>query len=129
MRALVAGLCVLFALGCADGGPGGARRVQALETDAGADAGQPPVPCNWFVYWLTTVDRDVPCNWGKVSKDPTVALFRTNGGDCLAPASICGIEACSDLTFLRENQVLEIWGPAGLDDDAVWAATEHYDCE
>lgn len=75
------------------------------------------------------VDREEPCNWGKVSKDPTVALFRTNGGECLAPASICGIPACSDLTYVREKQVVEVWGPAGLDDGAVWAATESYDCE
>lgn len=129
MRALVAGLCVLFTAACADGEPPGPHgtRTLAADLDAGADAG--PEPCNWFVYWLTTIDREQPCNWGKLSKDPAVALFRTNGGECLSPATICGIAACSDLTYLREKQVVEVWGPAGLDDGAVWAVTESFDCE
>lgn len=129
MRALAAaGLCVL-SVACADGGSADTPRTRTLsaDVDGGPDAG--PEPCNWFVYWLTMIDREEPCNWGKVSKDPTVALFRTNGGECLAPATICGIPACSDLTFVREKQVIEIWGPAGLDADTVWAATEGYECE
>lgn len=128
MRALIAGLFALCSVACADGGSGDRSQTRTLAVDA--DGGGEPEPCNWFVHWLTM--RDVPpvCNYGAVSKDPAVALFRTNGGECLAPVTICGgFSACADLTFVREKQVIEVWGPAGLDDDTVWAATEFYECE
>ncbi len=141
MRAIALLFGLLGVAGCSDGGggePPSARDI-AHATDAGTEAeaeptqpeAAPPDPeaCDWFVYWLTTVSQPTPCNWGMVSRDTTVALLRTHGGECLAPATICGIEACSDLTFVRENQVVEIWGPAGLTPDAVWAATEPYLCE
>lgn len=126
MRAIaVAGLCALFSIGCGNGSPAGHPNVRELATEA--DAGVDP-ECDWYVYWLTMVDREEPCSWGMVSKDQTVALFRTNGGECLTPATICGLPACSDVTSVREKQVIEVWGPAGLTADDVWRVTESYDC-
>lgn len=120
-------LCLaLFSIGCSGVAPEEGERQSPLETTGG---GVTEEPCDWFVKWLTVVDREEPCSWGMVSKDPTVALFRTNGGECLTPATICGLPACSDITSVREHQVIEVWGPAGIDDGAVWAATESYDCE
>ncbi len=117
LRVIVAGLLAACLVGCSG------------ESATEADAGAPP-DCDWFVYWLTMIDQGEPCNWGMVSKDTAVALFRTNGGECLAQATICGtLPACSDVTHVREKQVIEIWGPAGLDPDTVWAATESFDCE
>lgn len=126
MRVFLVGLFALLSIACADAGPDdGSRRSALTETDAGV----PPEPCGWFVYWLTMIDREEPCNWGMQSKDPAVALFRTNGGECLVPATICGVPACADITYVREKQVIEVWGPAGLEADAVWRATESFDCE
>lgn len=125
-RALIAGLCALCSVACADGGSAGPPRLQELSAEV--DAGPGSEPCGWFVYWLTVVDIETECSWGMVSRDPAVALFRTNGGECLAPTTICGIPACSDLTYVREKQIVEVWGPAGLDAGTVWAATETYDC-
>ncbi len=129
LRAIV--LCGLISIGCA-GVPGEVTGVseQATEVDGGVepDAGPDPEPCNWFVYWLTHVRHREPCTWGMRSKDPAVALFRANGSECLAPATICGIPACADITYVRELQIIEVWGPAGLDAGDVWAATESFDC-
>lgn len=126
LRVLVAGLCALCSIACADAGPDdGSRRAALTETDGGV----PSEPCGWFVYWLTMIDREIPCNWRLRSNDPAVALFRTNGGECLVPASICGVPACSDVASVREMQVIEVWGPAGLDADTVWSVTESFDCE
>ena len=128
LRVIAAGLCVLFAVGCGEGDPDRPGYLElATGTDGGADAGPEPA-CNWFVYWLTMVDREAQCNWGMFSNDPTVALFRSNGGECLTPATICGLPACSDITFVREKQVIEVWGPAGLDAGDVWRVTESFDC-
>ena len=133
MRAFIAGLVALCSIACADGGANESTRPGSLavETDGGTDpdAGPEPEPCNWFVYWLTMVDRETVCNWGMKSLDPTVALFRTNGGECLAPVTVCGLALCSDLTYIREKQIVEVWGPAGLESGPVWAATETYSCE
>lgn len=129
MRAFIAGLCALLSIACAEADPGrhAEPRTLELEPDGGVDAG--PEPCNWFVYWLTMIDREELCHWGMQSKDPAVALFRTNGGECLAPVTQCGIALCADVTYVREKQVIEVWGPAGTDAGTVWAATESFECE
>lgn len=131
MRAFIAGLVALCSIACADGPPTATPRPRtlALDADGGVDAGPEPVPCDWSVYWLTRINREEPCNWGMRSNDPSIALFRTQGGECLAPASICGIAACADITYVREKQIIEVWGPPGLDAGTVWAATESFSCE
>lgn len=122
-------LGALCSIGCGVGGETGPRydtRVLATEGDAGVE---PPPGCDWYVYWLAMIDQERPCNWGKLSHDPTVALFRSVGGECLVPTTtVCGLTMCSDITGVREKQVLEIWGPAGLTDDDVWRVTESFDC-
>jgi len=136
LRDIFVGLCVLCSVGCGSGDQTD-DAVSEVVSETGTrelppemDGGVPPDPaCNWFVYWLTQIDREAQCNWGMKSHDPTVALFRTNGGECLAPATICGIPACSDVSFVRERQIIEVWGPAGLDDDTVWSVTESFACE
>lgn len=132
MRGFVSLGLALLSIACGDAtehdGASGPRAL-AVQADGGVDAGPDPTPCNWYVYWLTMIDREEPCNWGMQSKNPTVALFRTNGGECLAPVTVCGIALCADVTFVREKQVIEVWGPAGLDAGAVWAATESFECE
>lgn len=126
-RELIFGLIALLSVACSADSSTHSKptRTLALAPDGGVGA----EPCDWFVYWLTMMDREKPCNWGMLSKDPTVALFRTNGGECLAPATICGLPACADVTYVREKQVIEVWGPAGLDAGDVWAQTESFSCE
>ncbi len=126
-REFVAGLCVLLSLGCADAGQGGSQRSRELAT--GLDGGADAEPCDWYVYWLTMVDQSVPCNWGMVSHDPTIALFRSVAGECLEPTTICGVPSCADLVNVPTQQIVELWGPAGRDPFEVWDATETYECE
>ncbi len=130
LRAIAIGLCV----GCA-GVPGEVTEVseQATEADAGADAdadaGSEPERCDWFVYWLTTINTPRECRWGMMSHNPSAALFRSQGGECLSEVSCKGLVLCADITSVRERQLIEVWGPAGRDADSVWGVTETFPCE